>query len=73
MIILLAETIPRSDELKVEFERLKEEQERATENSTFNFNKKRGITAEMKQFKEQKDEVERFDQAQLERVRRSVY
>ncbi|KAJ3192396.1 Structural maintenance of chromosomes protein 1 [Irineochytrium annulatum] len=57
----LIEQISGSLELKPEYERLKALQERATENSTFNFNKKRGIAAEMKQFREQKEEAERFE------------
>jgi structural maintenance of chromosome 1 len=55
-------------ELKAEYERLKALQERATENSTFNFNKKRGITAEAKQIKEQKEEAERFERMLKQRV-----
>ena len=57
-----------SSELKVEYERLKEEQEKATETSAQNFNKKRGITAEMKQFKEQKEEAERYENLLEQRV-----
>ncbi|ORY02505.1 cohesin complex subunit psm1 [Basidiobolus meristosporus CBS 931.73] len=57
----LIEQISGSLELKAEYERLKALQERATENSAFNFNKKRGIAAEMKQFQEQKAEAERFE------------
>ncbi|KAJ3410001.1 Structural maintenance of chromosomes protein 1, partial [Chytridiales sp. JEL 0842] len=57
----LIEQISGSLELKPEYERLKALQDRATENSTFNFNKKRGITAEVKQIKEQKEEAERFE------------
>lgn len=41
----------------------------ATENSAHTFNKKRGINAEMKQFKEQKEEAERFAKFQKQRVR----
>ena len=50
---------------------LKEAQERATENSTFNFYKKRGINAEIKQFKEQKKEAEHFEELLEQRVRQS--
>ncbi len=64
----LIEQISGSEESRVEYERLKEEQERALENSTFNFNKKRGIAAEMKQFKEQKEEAERFESLHADRV-----
>lgn len=60
-----------SIELKEEYERLKEEQEKATEDSTYNFNKKRGINAEMKQFKKQKEEAENYKQLtkQLENIK----
>ncbi|KAJ3109189.1 Structural maintenance of chromosomes protein 1 [Phlyctochytrium planicorne] len=57
----LIEQISGSLEFKAEYERLKQLQDRATENSTFNFNKKRGIAAEMKQYREQKEEAERFE------------
>ncbi|KAI9018451.1 condensin complex subunit SMC1 [Hyaloraphidium curvatum] len=62
----LIEQISGSYELKAEHERLKVLQERAAENSTFNFNKKRGIAAEMKQFREQKEEAERFERMKQE-------
>ncbi|KAJ3036857.1 Structural maintenance of chromosomes protein 1 [Rhizophlyctis rosea] len=57
----LIEQISGSLDLKAEYDRLKEEQEKATETSAHNFNKKRGITAEMKQFREQKEEAERYE------------
>ncbi|KAG9307684.1 hypothetical protein G9A89_023249 [Geosiphon pyriformis] len=57
----LIEQISGSLELKTEYEQLKVQQERATENSAFNFNKKRGINAEIKQYTEQKQEAERFE------------
>ncbi|KAJ3297255.1 Structural maintenance of chromosomes protein 1 [Borealophlyctis nickersoniae] len=63
----LIEQISGSLELKAEYERLRDLQDRAAENSAHNFNKKRGITAEMKQFKEQKEEAERFEALQAER------
>jgi len=52
----------RSLELKEEYERLKEESERAAETSTFNYHKQRGIKAEIKQYEEQKSEAERYEQ-----------
>lgn len=64
----LIEQISGSYELKAEHERLKALQEQAAENSTFNFNKKRGIAAEMKQFREQKEEAERFERVKEELV-----
>ncbi|OUM59274.1 hypothetical protein PIROE2DRAFT_47229 [Piromyces sp. E2] len=67
----LIEQVSGSIELKEEYERLKEEQEKATEDSTYNFNKKRGINAEMKQFKKQKEEAENYKQLtkQLENIK----
>ena len=49
----------------------KEAQERATENATFNFTKRRGIAGEIKQYKEQKNEAERFEALVQERVSES--
>ncbi|RUP47360.1 cohesin complex subunit psm1 [Jimgerdemannia flammicorona] len=63
----LIEQISGSLELKADYENLKVQQERATENSTFNFNKKRGITAEIKQYQEQKAEAEKFEHMQERR------
>lgn len=58
----------RSLELKEEYERLKEESERAAETSTFNYHKQRGIKAEIKQYEEQKSEAERYEMTVEERV-----
>ena len=58
----MIEMISGSLELKEEYEKLKELQERATENSALNFNKKKSVNAELKQFKEQKEEAERFEE-----------
>jgi structural maintenance of chromosome 1 len=55
-------------ELKPEYEKLKALQDKAIEASTLNFNRKRGIHAEMKQFKEQKEEAERFEKLVNQRV-----
>ncbi|KZT24830.1 RecF/RecN/SMC protein [Neolentinus lepideus HHB14362 ss-1] len=57
----LIEQISGSLELSGEYERAKEAQERATENATFNFTKRRGIAGEIKQYKEQKSEANRFE------------
>ncbi|KAG2008796.1 cohesin complex subunit psm1 [Coprinopsis cinerea AmutBmut pab1-1] len=56
----LIEQISGSGELAAEYEKAKEEQDKATENATFNFTKRRGIAGEIKQYKEQKSEAERF-------------
>lgn len=65
----LIEQISGSLELAGEYEKAKEAQERATENATFNFTKRRGIAGEIKQYKEQKSEADRFDALCQERVR----
>jgi structural maintenance of chromosome 1 len=57
----LIEQISGSLELAGEYEHAKEAQERATENATFSFTKRRGIAGEIKQYKEQKGEAERFE------------
>ncbi|KAF8983388.1 Structural maintenance of chromosomes protein 1 [Entomortierella lignicola] len=64
----LIEQISGSLELKQEYDRLQQEQERAVENSTFNFHKKKGINAEIKQYQEQKAEAERFETLQEEKA-----
>ncbi|KAF9903578.1 Structural maintenance of chromosomes protein 1 [Linnemannia zychae] len=64
----LIEQISGSLELKQEYERLQEEQERAAENSTFNFHRKKSINAEIKQYQEQKAEAERFETLQEEKA-----
>ncbi|TPX51585.1 hypothetical protein SeMB42_g00124 [Synchytrium endobioticum] len=68
----MIEQISGSLELKAEYDRLKEIQEKATEASTLNFNRKRGINAEMKQVKEQKAEVDRFEKLQRDRAKATV-
>lgn len=50
----------RSIEYKEEYEEAKIAAEKAIEISTHNYNKRRGINTEIKQFKEQKSEAERF-------------
>ncbi|KAJ2961295.1 hypothetical protein NUW54_g14387 [Trametes sanguinea] len=56
-----ATSASRSLELAPDYEKAKEALERATENATFNFTKRRGIAGEIKQYKEQKSEAERFE------------
>jgi structural maintenance of chromosome 1 len=65
----LIEQISGSLELSQEYEKAKEAQERATENATFNFTKRRGIAGEIKQYKEQKGEAERFESLCDQKVR----
>ena len=63
----LIEQISGSLELQAEYEKAKEAQERATENATFNFTKRRGTAGEIKQYKEQKSEADRFEALVQER------
>ncbi|KAF8268112.1 cohesin complex subunit psm1 [Lactarius quietus] len=63
----LVEQISGSLELAAEYERAKGEQDRATENATHNFTKRRAIAGEIKQYKEQKGEAERFESLCQER------
>ncbi|KAI9511038.1 RecF/RecN/SMC [Russula earlei] len=57
----LVEQISGSLELAAEYEKAREEQDRATENATHNFTKRRAIAGEIKQYREQKGEAERFE------------
>ncbi|KAG8744803.1 Structural maintenance of chromosomes protein 1, partial [Ceratobasidium sp. 428] len=57
----LIDQISGSLELAPAYEKAKAAQDRATENAANNFNKRRGINGEIKQFKEQKSEVERYE------------
>lgn len=63
----LIEQISGSLEYKVEYERLKIEQEKAAETSNFNLNRRRGINAEIKQYQEQKKEAENYQSKQDEK------
>ncbi|KAG9048939.1 Structural maintenance of chromosomes protein 1 [Serendipita sp. 407] len=63
----LIERISGSLELAREYEEAKKAQDKATESSTFNFTKRRGIMAEIKQFKEQKTEADKFEKLLNER------
>lgn len=64
----LIEQISGSLELATEYEEALKSQERATENATFNYTKRRGINGELKQFKEQKIEAQRFKKLVEQRV-----
>ncbi|TMW55593.1 hypothetical protein Poli38472_010475 [Pythium oligandrum] len=57
----LFEQISTSDDLRLEYERLLEEKNAAEENTIFAYQKKKGLVAEKKMVKEQKDEAERYD------------
>ena len=65
----LVDQISGSLELAPDYEKAKEALERATENATFNFTKRRGIAGEIKQYKDQKSEAERFENMVKDRVR----
>ncbi|KAF7302129.1 Structural maintenance of chromosomes protein [Mycena indigotica] len=69
----LIDQISGSLELAPEYEKAKEAQDRATENATFNFTKRRGIAGEIKQYKEQKGEADRFDAMCQERDQRVLH
>ena len=58
------EKISGSEEFKEEYERCRVETEKAEENTLFTFNKKKTINAERKQYKEQKEEAERYHKLQ---------
>lgn len=64
----LIDQISGSLELKPAYEEAKERQDRAIENSNFNYNRRRGINAELKGFKEMKGEAERFENLLEEKV-----
>jgi structural maintenance of chromosome 1 len=68
----LIEQISGSLELAPEYEKAKEAQERATENATFNFTKRRGITGELRQFREQKNEATRHKKLEEQKVRSEI-
>mmetsp|Transcript_15220 Transcript_15220/g.45620 ORF Transcript_15220/g.45620 Transcript_15220/m.45620 type:complete len:1278 (-) Transcript_15220:184-4017(-) len=57
----LVEKISGADALKERYDELLAEKQTAEENTIFNFEKKKGISAERRQFKEQKEEAERFN------------
>ncbi|ORY79404.1 putative cohesin complex subunit [Protomyces lactucae-debilis] len=63
----LVEQISGSLDYKVEYERLKLEQEKATEANNFNFHQKRSMTAELRSFQEQQAEAEAYDNKVAER------
>lgn len=63
----LIEQISGSLELKEEYDRLQALQEKATEASSLNFNRKRTMHADLKQFKEKKDEAARFKKLQTKK------
>lgn len=69
----LIDQISGSLEFKEQYDAARVANERARENAAFIFNKRRNMTSELKHFKEQKNEAERFKQLQMERVSCLVY
>lgn len=68
----LLEQVAGSDELKAEYERLKEEHDRAVEISTFSLNRKRTLMNEMKAVQEQKEDVVRYEKLIEEKVTQMI-
>lgn len=64
----MIEQISGSIELKAEYERLKLLQDQMTEASTLNFNKKKTVQEEMRHFKEQKEEADKYQKLLMKRV-----
>eukprot|EP01125_Pyxidicula_operculata_P018749 TRINITY_DN6693_c0_g1_i1.p1 TRINITY_DN6693_c0_g1~~TRINITY_DN6693_c0_g1_i1.p1 ORF type:complete len:407 (+),score=109.10 TRINITY_DN6693_c0_g1_i1:149-1222(+) len=58
----IIERVSRSGELKQKYEELQQKEREAKESTMFTYQKKRGITAEKKQFKEQKVEAEKYNE-----------
>ena len=64
----LIEQISGSEDLKVEYDRLKDVHDKALELSTSAFNKKRSLTNEIKTVQDQKDDAVRYEQLILQKV-----
>ena len=58
----------RSGELKSEYDQAKADMLKAEEDTQFNYHKKKGIAAEKKEAKMEKDEAERYQRLQEELV-----
>jgi hypothetical protein len=65
---LIYHAVISSLELAADYDRARAAQDRATEQATFNYSKRRGIAGEIKQFKEQKAEADKFEKMCRERV-----
>ena len=68
----LVEQISGSLEYKVDYERLKEDQEVALENQSFTLHRRRGINSEIKQYTDQKNEADNYNKKADERDRAIV-
>ena len=58
----LIEQISGSLDYKVEYERLKQAKITADEEQEYRLKQRRGINGEIKQFREQKDELDKYEQ-----------
>lgn len=63
----LIDQISGSLDLAEEYNRAKTEQEKYTETATVNYSKKRGITSEVRHYKEQREELDRWETLKQER------
>ncbi|KAJ3371551.1 Structural maintenance of chromosomes protein 1 [Allomyces arbusculus] len=63
----LIEQVSGSLDLKDQYETLKQAQDTAMENSTLMFQKRRGMQAELKQYREQKSEAEQYENMRQQR------
>ncbi|KAK5126623.1 hypothetical protein LTR85_009557 [Meristemomyces frigidus] len=63
----LIEQISGSLDHKADYERLKAEKEKADEDQAYKLHQRRGINGEIKQYKEQKEELDHFEQMQDEK------
>jgi len=63
----LIEQVSGSLEYKAEYDRLKTEQEEINDQQSLQVNRRRGINAEIRQYKEQKDEADKFTKKTEER------
>ena len=62
-------TRARSGELREQYERAKTEMNKAEEDTQFNYQKKKGIAAERKEAKMEKDEADRYRNLKQQLVR----
>ena len=62
-------TPSRSGELREQYERAKTEMNKAEEDTQFNYQKKKGIAAERKEAKMEKDEADRYRNLKQQLVR----
>ncbi|KAF1827920.1 condensin complex component SMC1 [Dissoconium aciculare CBS 342.82] len=63
----LIEQISGSFEYKAEYERLKAEKDKADEEQTYKLQQRRGINGEIKQYQQQKEELDKFEQTRDEK------